>query len=80
MNHSDFTVVKTGSGSSGEGGKLVTRGRRDVDLESGGALVRVCVPCCLHSPSNMDGLSVLYLLLIGKSFRPASSSRKQDGL
>lgn len=76
VNHSDFAVVKTGSGSPGEGGKLVTRGRRDVDLESGRALVRVCVPCRPHSPRNTDGLSVLYLLLMGKSFRAASSSRK----
>lgn len=48
VNHSDFTVVKTGSASPGKGGKLVTRGRRDVDLESGRALVRVCV-CVLSA-------------------------------
>lgn len=80
VNHSDFTVVKTGSGSPGEGGKSVTRGRRDVDLESGRALVRVCVACCLHLPSSTDGLSVLYVLLMGKSFGAASGWRKPDGV
>lgn len=60
--------MKTGSGWPGEGSKLVTRGRRNVDLESGRALVRVCVPCCLHSPSNTDGLSVFRLVADGEKF------------